>query len=754
MKNCLFFLILIFSTLSVNSKELSAICSPYKSDCINCPEHQTLFPIISLDESSTSLDIEANNSEMSGDDTYLFRGDVELKTDTHYLAADEIQVDQSNEITTAKGKVKFQDESFIISSSELDVRRKDGIIIATTSDANYQNINSGNLSPNGFAKEITKKGPSLILKNTTYSVCPLSQKDWFIEADNIVLDQNINRGFAKNATLNFFGMPILYLPKYGWVLKGRGSGFLAPSYDNYSESAINDKDGNLVSDDRSHRFRMPYYFNIAPDRDLILALSYMSSRGFVYEGKYRQLIKPKLSLKKKDSIFELESKYLIEDKITGSKRWLLNTSIDLDITNNINLRAKYHRASDSNYFKDIEQTNSKDKALKSNINLSYVDEDNNLEASILTENEQTITAYPKYQRALEVNLEKTYRVTNETPVKIDLSSTKFTHHISSKASGVRTYGNLGVTRTLSNDFPIIKTKADVNKTYYKLNNSSNISRQTAGAGISFSFPFEPGDKLFASDFNHLITPSVSYNYRQKVLQGNIPIFDTTDKYDEIITFSSLTSGERYTGLDRVTNANDVTLAITTSSNNNKLKFTTQTAQTFYADDEVVSNTGSTNYETRKSYSDLVTAIKLHVGDRFNVSNDTQYDIDKHKIVKKKNTLSYSITPKKFVSIALSDEGAKETAQIYGSFPLSKSIHFFGGLDRETSAGITNTETTGLAYESCCWSARIAHFKEGGGTKDYDYSTGLEFIFTGLGSTASPLKGRIEGNIPKYNAELR
>ena len=80
--------------------------------------------------------------------------------------------------------------------------------------------------------------------------------------------------------------------------------------------------------------------------------------------------------------------------------------------------------------------------------------------------------------------------------------------------------------------------------------------------------------------------------------------------------------------------------------------------------------------------------------------------------------------------------------------------FFGGLDRETSAGITNTETTGLAYESCCWSARIAHFKEGGGTKDYDYSTGLEFIFTGLGSTASPLKGRIEGNIPKYNAELR
>ena len=168
MMKYLIFVILILSQFSINAEGVKLNCSPSKLICNNCPEHQTLFPITSLDESSTSLDIEANNSEMSGDDTYLFRGDVELKTDTHYLAADEIQVDQSNEITTAKGKVKFQDESFIISSSELDVRRKDGIIIATTSDANYQNINSGNLSPNGFAKEITKKGTSLILKNTTY----------------------------------------------------------------------------------------------------------------------------------------------------------------------------------------------------------------------------------------------------------------------------------------------------------------------------------------------------------------------------------------------------------------------------------------------------------------------------------------------------------------------------------------------------------------------------------------------------------
>ena len=48
------------------------------------------------------------------------------------------------------------------------------------------------------------------------------------------------------------------------------------------------------------------------------------------------------------------------------------------------------------------------------------------------------------------------------------------------------------------------------------------------------------------------------------------------------------------------------------------------------------------------------------------------------------------------------EGIKETEKLYGAYPLTDSIHFFGGLDKTTSTGITNAETTGLAYESCCW----------------------------------------------------
>ena len=46
--------------------------------------------------------------------------------------------------------------------------------------------------------------------------------------------------------------------------------------------------------------------------------------------------------------------------------------------------------------------------------------------------------------------------------------------------------------------------------------------------------------------------------------------------------------------------------------------------------------------------------------------------------------------------------------------LTDSIHLFGALDKTTSTGITNSETTGIAYESCCWAFRVAHFKTNNG----------------------------------------
>jgi LPS-assembly protein len=267
------------SVFSIQADGVNLTCTPYQPLCVNCPAYQTLFPLETLADDSESLDIEADESEIISNEVYHFTGDVEIKSDSYFLAADNIEVSTSDNSTIAKGNVRFQDDSYLITGDLLSAKKEDGELIATATNANYQDFSVGPGGANGYTEIISKTPTSVFLTDATYSLCPVNDNDWLIDADSIELNLERNRGFAKNATVVFYGLPIFYLPRYSWVLEGRGSGFLTPGYDSYTETS---------QTERSYSVRVPYYFNIAPDRDLILALTYMSSRGLSYEGKYRQ----------------------------------------------------------------------------------------------------------------------------------------------------------------------------------------------------------------------------------------------------------------------------------------------------------------------------------------------------------------------------------------------------------------------------------------------------------------------------------
>ena len=414
---------------------------------------------------------------------------------------------------------------------------------------------------------------------------------------------------------------------------------------------------------------------------------------------------------------------------------------------------------DTKYFKEIEQTNTSDKTLKSFLKLSYEDDAENFSASILTENEQVVNdGTSTYTKALEGTISKTFN-TKQMPVKIDLVSTKFDHKTGSKVKGTRTHGDIGISRILNVKYPKITPRANVAITNYSLNNNSNENRTVFGTGLDIDFTTIKRSSIYGFKVNHRISPLITYNYRAKKVQGNIPIFDSTDKFDDIISFADLTSGERYTGLDRITNANDITLSLESSyrninaSDDDNDLLSLKIAQSFYADDEVVSDTANTNYEARKSYSDIAASIDISFN-KFSLGSSAQYSPDKSKIVKKENSISYNPSSRKFISMTFSDEGTSDTEKFYGAYPLTDSMHIFGGVVNSTSSSVTDTETTGLAFESCCWAFRLAHFKEDNSNGGSNYSTGMELILTGLGSTSSPLKKKIENKVPGYFANLR
>jgi len=775
MKKHLILSILVLSAFSIHADGVNLTCAPYQPLCVNCPEYQTLFPLESFADDTKSLDIEADESEIIGNDAYHFSGEVEVKSDSYFLAADDIEVSTSDNSTLAQGNVRFQDNSYLITGNVLSAKNEDGDLIATATNANYQDFAAGPGGANGFTEMISKTPTSVFLKDATYSLCPVNKNDWLIDAESIELNLERNRGIADKAKIVFYGFPIFYIPKYSWVLEGRGSGFLTPTLDTYSE---------ISQTKRSRSLRVPYYLNIAPDRDLIIALTYMSSRGLIYEGNYRQLIKRnyytnqkenkddegnvsyEINKEIKDSTLEIETRYLFNDKISNLKRWLIDTSIELDLSQKTHLSAKYYRVSDIKYFEEIARSNTNVDTLKSHLEFKFDDPDRHLAAAILTEDEQVVNdGTPVYTKALEGSISKSFFTDSKLPIGTSVVSTKFAHDTPSKESGVRTHVNLGVSRGLPLKFPSITVGASVGSTYYRLENSNNINRTIAGTQIDLAFPITGQSKLFGAEVKNTLTPKISHLYRAKEVQGNIPIFDTTDKYDEIITFAALTSGERYTGLDRITNANDITLSVESShrhvnaADDDKDLLNMKIAQSYYTDDEVVSDTANTNYETRRTYSDIAASIDLAISN-FTFGTDVQFDPDKSKTVKKENSLSYILNSRKFVSMSLSDDGGTKTGKIYGAYPLNDSIHVFGGLDKKitkaTAVGVINTYTTGVAYESCCWSFRIAHFQEDKSESDdgYNYSTGFELVLSGLGSTSTPLKDRIENTIPDYSANLR
>ena len=607
MKKFLIFLILFVSHFSANANGVNLSCALDQNLCDRCPEYQTIFPVKKFSENFGSLDIEADESEIL-EEKYLLSGNVEVNSQNLFLSGNNMEISSADNSILASGNVKFQDESYLITSDNLSAARDGDNIIATATNANYQDYSAGLRGANGSTEIIEKTPSTVLLTNSTYSLCPVNQNDWLIDAGKIELNLEKNRGLADNATLKFYGVPIFYTPKYSWVLSGRGSGFLTPSYSTYNE---------IDKTEDHYSLRVPYYFNLAPDRDLLLALNYMSSRRFIYEGKYRQLIAPKISPDHKDSIYSIEAKYLPEDKITGLKRWLVNFSEELDLSEKIHLSANYYRVSDSKYFEEVDRTNTDTKTLKSSLKYSFTDKDENLSISLLTEDEQVVNAgTPDYTRAFEGSASKIINADSKMPIQLDLVSTRFAHDTVSKESGTRTHGNMGISRELNIQYPKVTPRASVSITNYSLKNNPNINRTIFGSGLNIDFTTQKETSLFGYQVNHQLSPKITYNYKAKKVQGNIPIFDSEDKYDDIISFADLTSGERYTGLDRITNANDITLSLESTYrkvgalDDDKDLLSMKIAQTYYADDEVVSDTANTNYETRLSYSDIAASIEM------------------------------------------------------------------------------------------------------------------------------------------------
>jgi LPS-assembly protein len=117
------------------------------------------------------------------------------------------------------------------------------------------------------------------LINARFTTCQPGQDDWFLEASSSTSTTTADEGKASHPRLRFFDQTMLAFPYAGFPLENRRkSGLLTPYYSQTSTRGL--------------EFGIPYYWNIAPERDATFTPVYMARRGFQLKSHFRYLERP------------------------------------------------------------------------------------------------------------------------------------------------------------------------------------------------------------------------------------------------------------------------------------------------------------------------------------------------------------------------------------------------------------------------------------------------------------------------------
>ena len=139
-KHLIISIILALSAFSIQADGVNLTCAPYQSVCVNCPEYQTLFPIQKLSTDFTSIEVEADQSEISQNNEYLLSGNVKLKSGDYLLSADEVEFSGSDQSTIAEGNIEYQDTEYLITGDSFTAKKENDQITATINNRTILNI--------------------------------------------------------------------------------------------------------------------------------------------------------------------------------------------------------------------------------------------------------------------------------------------------------------------------------------------------------------------------------------------------------------------------------------------------------------------------------------------------------------------------------------------------------------------------------------------------------------------------------------
>ncbi|MET3116060.1 LPS-assembly protein [Undibacterium sp. GrIS 1.8] len=424
--------------------------------------------------------------------------------------------------------------------------------------------------------------------NGTYTTCVSDDPDWFLKSDSLYLDTELDRGVAGKTIVYFKGVPILATPSLTFPLSGaRHSGFLPPIWGGSSRGGP--------------EFSVPYYVNIAPNRDLTLYPKIITRRG-VQLGAEARYMGDGYS-----GITNIE--VLPDDRQTNTTRYAISSIHQQKLLPQLDFAWNVNAASDDNYPSDFASsiTKTAERLLLRDTSLTYSGWLGT--ATLRASNYQVLQDINApigrpYDRLPQLDLHSERHDVYGFDWSVDTQLTRFWHP--TLVRGDRAVFNPQISYPIVQPGYFIIPKVSLNVASYHLTNvdptqESDFHRSVPTFSLDSGLIFERPSTLFGRAVTQTLEPRVFYVNTPYRDQSQFPNFDSglAD-----FNFAQIFSENRFTGSDRIGDSNQITAALISRyiETNGEERFKLAVGQRFYFNTQKVTLDNTT---TTQSRSDLL-----------------------------------------------------------------------------------------------------------------------------------------------------
>ncbi len=488
----------------------------------------------------------------------VIEGAAELRRADTVIRADRIDYYQPDDLARARGNVRINRAGDIYEGPQLELKVEafEGFFNAPR----YRFLKTGGW---GQASRIDFLDEDhAVISNATYTTCVREPGDngvpaWQLTADKLEIDNQDESGLARHAVLRFYSVPVLAFPVLSFPLSDkRKSGLLPPTL------GVDSVSGTTVT--------LPWYWNIAPNRDATFSPTYMGRRGTDLGAEFRYL-EPQYR-------GQLRTNYMPDDQLRRRDRWAFGLQHQdalqrAGLPAGTSLKLDLNRVSDDDYWRDFTRNTGSltSRLLSNDATLGWARGPVSLQVRTLkwqTLQDPTALITPPYDRLPQ--LAARYSA-NRLPgglvagVEADYTHFRSQASLTGQPNAERSFVAAQLSRPWLTPGIFLTPKLQLHTRAYQFDAPLADGRRSAHVTVpTFSLDsglvLERETGLFGRDLVQTLEPRAFYVRTPYVAQNFLPKYDTggTD-----FNFATIFTENAFNGNDRIADNNLLTLGVTT-----------------------------------------------------------------------------------------------------------------------------------------------------------------------------------------------